>query len=150
MATQWLTVHDRLLTLLPTLQGWGGVTVFSGRAVTGDAPTAYVTVGYAQLEDSGGEFSHEPHSAGWGTNEAGSVRCELVCESGDPADIATLRTRAFDLIDALEVEIRRDQTLGVLRPGSTTRLVVDVVPVQDSTGAQQRLAFSVEYLTVTD
>lgn len=126
------------------------MTTFAGRAVTGDAPTDYVTVGYAQLEDSGGDFSHEPHSGGWGTNETGSVRCELVCQSGDPSDMTRLRNKAFGLIDELEAEIRRDQTLGVLRQGSTSRLVVDVIPVQDSTGAQQRLAFSLEYLTVTD
>lgn len=150
MATKWLTVHDRLTQLLPTLPGWAGVEVFVGRAVTGDAPTDYVTVGYAQLEDSGGDFSHEPHSGGWGTNEVGSVRCELVCSSGDPTDMDTLRVRAFTLIDELEAEIRRDQTLGVLRPGSTSRLVVDVVPSQTTAGAQHRLAFTLEYLTVTD
>lgn len=147
MATRWLTVHDRLIETLKTL--WWDVAVFEGRAVTGDAPTDYATVGYVPLEDSGGDFSHSPHSDGWGTRETGSVRGELVVQSGD-ADLRPLRVRAFGLVDQLEAEIRRDQTLGVLPAGSTTRLTVDVLPSQTTAGAAQRLTFSLEYETTTD
>jgi hypothetical protein len=148
VATLWPTVHDRLVTLLPTLPGWYGVDVFDGPTVTGDAPTDYASVGYVQLEGSAGSYEFERHSDGWGTTELGAVRCEVVTAAGD-TDIVGARARAFALIDALEASIRADQTLGVLPTASTCRLVVDVLPAQTTAGAVQRLAFTVEYTATT-
>lgn len=149
MATQWPIVHARLTQILPTLTGWDGVEVFDGPAVTGDAPTSYVTVGYAQDEDSAGSFTKERAPLIDGLDEeTGAVRCELVVWSGD-ADLGPVRAHAFDLIDALDAVVSADQTLGVLMPSSTARVVVDVLPVQNQSGVVQRLPFSVEYLART-
>lgn len=148
MASQWPVVHARLVALLPSLPGWSGVKVFDGPSVSGGAPTSFVTVGFAELEESAGTFSTERAGNGFQVIETGSVRCELVSYSG-ATGLAPVRAKAFALLDALEQEIRRDQTLGVLPPASTTSLVVDVLPAQSTAGAAQRLAFSVEYLTTT-
>lgn len=148
MGTQWPVVHARLVALLPSLTGWSGVPVYDGPPVTGDAPTDYCTVGFALNEDSAGNFEHERSGNGFQVQESGGVRCELVVTTGD-TDLPTVRARAFTLMDAVEETIRADQTLGVLSPASTTALTVDVVPAQSTSGAQQRLVFTVGYFTVT-
>lgn len=146
MATRWPAVRARLVELLPTLPGWADVSVYDGPTVTGEAPEEYATVGYVADEDAAGSFEHERAGDGFRVEERGFVRCELVVLTGS-ADLPTVRDRAFALIDALEQEIRRDRTLGVLSAEGTARLVVDVVPVQNSAGAAQRLVFSLDYFT---
>jgi hypothetical protein len=148
VATQWPVVHARLVALLPTLAGWESVRVFDGPPVTGETPDAYVTVGYALGEDTAGTFSHERAGNGFQVEETGEVRCELVAVTG-ATDLASVRTRAFALIDAFEETIRADQRLGVLTAGSTSSLVVDVLPAQTTAGAQQRLPFSLNYFVRT-
>lgn len=144
--SSWRTVHARLVELLPTLPGWSGVPVFDGPPVTGEVPQAYCTVGFAFEEDSAGSFEHERAGNGFQLEETGGVRCELVATVGE-TDLARVRALAFDLLDEVEKTIRADQTLGVLPPASTTNLAVDVVPAQTTTGAQQRLPFTVGYFT---
>lgn len=148
MATQWPVVHARLVALLPTLPGWSDVQVFDGPPITGDSPTDYVTVGYAVDEGSAGSFSHERSGGGYQVEETGTVRCELVSLGGE-TDLLEVRASAFALMDALEVAIRTDQTLGVMPQGSTSALDVDVVPSQTNRGAQQRLPFTVRYFVRT-
>lgn len=148
MASQWPVVHGRLVALLPTLPGWSGVPVYDGPPVTGDAPMRYVTVGFVNDEVSAGSFAHERAGNGFQVQETGNVRCELVTAIGT-ADLPEMRAAAFALLDALEVAIRADQTLGVLPAASTTSLEVDVIPTQSTSGAVQRLVFSVNYFTVT-
>lgn len=149
MATQWPVVHARLVDLLSNLGSpWSGVSVFDGPPVTARVPDAFCTVGFVSDEEAGGAFTHDRAGNGFQLEETGHVRCELVTQSG-PTNLATVRARAFELIDALEAEIRRDQTLGVLPQGSTTNLAVDVLPVQTTNGAMQRLTFSLNYFTRT-
>lgn len=148
MATQWPLIHARLVELLPTLAGWEDVPAFDGPPITGDTPRDYVTVGYVIAEDSAGTFSHIRSGGGYQVEETGGIRCELVSTVGE-TDLATVRARAFALLDALEQEIRRDQTLGVLSTEGTSALDVDVVPVQTTSGAQQRLVFTIQYFTRT-
>lgn len=148
MAAQWPVLYARLLELLPSLPSWGDVPVFDGPPVTGATPEAWATVGFAQLEDSAGTYLTDRSSIDGLIDETGSIRCELVARTG-VVDIASVRARVFALLDELGAAMRADQTLGVLSPGSTTRLEVDVIPIQDSTGAVQRVAFNVSYLTST-
>lgn len=146
MGARWLTVHARLVELLPTLPGWSGIPTFPGPTVTASNPRTYVTVGYAQLEESAGTYTREPGTGDLGV-EIGSVRCELVSAHGS-ADLKVPQARAFALLDSLEDYLRADPTLGgTLMAGTTTVLTVDVLPAQTTEGAEQRLAFSVDYAT---
>lgn len=148
MAAAWPRVVDRLVAALPTLPGWSGVTVHNGPPVTADTPADYVTVGYVLGEDFAGSYEQTRNDeGGWSgaLTETGTVRCELVCWTGD-TDLAVLRTRAFTLVDAWEAWVSGDETLGVLPRSSVASLAVDVQPVQDASGAAQRLAVTLSYL----
>ena len=148
MAAQWPRVQAALASLLPGLPGWPS-QVYDGPPVTGEAPLAYATVGYAFPEDSGGSYETETAGNGFQVVERGFIRCEVVAATGD-ADLPAVRARAFALMDSLDQSIRDDRTLGgVLSPDSTCTLSVDVVPVQSDRGAVQRIPFSLNYQTRT-
>jgi len=148
MAAQWPLIHARLVAVLPTLSGWP-TQVYDGPPVTGDNPTRYATVGYVFGEDGGGSFSTDTDGNGFQIVETGSVRGEIVATTG-AADLVTVRSQAFAMVDALEAYIRGDRTLGgVLSAQGTAVLQVDVLPTQTTQGATQRLPFTVEYTTVT-
>jgi hypothetical protein len=152
MSAAWPLVKRRLVVLLPTLPGWAGATVYDGPPVTGDAPTVYCTVGYVEGEDFGGSYEQTRNGEGaWqgALQESGTVRCELVLWSGDPADLPALEARAFALVDAWEASVSRDERLGVLGPSSTSSLAVDVQPVQNTGGAAQRLTVTLTYLSLS-
>lgn len=147
MASQWPLVHARLVALLPTLNGWPA-EVYDGPPVTGDNPGRYATVGYVFGEDGGGSFTTDTTNS-YQIVETGTVRGEIVTTTG-AADLATVRSQAFAMVDALEASIRADRTLGgVLSPQGTAVLRVDVLPTQTTQGATQRLPFSLDYTTVT-
>ncbi len=149
MSAAWPLVKRRLVALLPTLPGWGGVVVYSGPPVTAAAPAAYCTVGYVEGEDFGGTYEQTRNGTGWAgaLEETGTVRSEVVLLSGDSADLPALETRAFALVDAWEAEVSRDERLGVLPASSTSSLSVDVQPVQNQGGAAQRLAVTLTYFS---
>ena len=144
--TAWPQVVDRLVTLLPTLPGWLGVTVYDGPPVTQDAPANYVTVGYVVGEDMAGDYE-QTDTAGDLTEESGTVRSEIVCTTGN-VDLPSVRARAFQLADAWRAEIRRDGTLGgVLTLGGSSSLAVDVQPAQTTAGSVQRLTVTLSYMS---
>lgn len=148
MATQWPLVVNKLVTLLPTLSGWTNVTVYDGAPVTGDIPVDYATVGYV-ADDQAGTYNliQDPDGVQW--QEAGTVRSQLTCVTGD-ADLSTMRTRTFALVDALETYVRNNRTLGnTLSPEGTTELTVEVLSIQSGTGAGQTVIFTLQYFTVT-
>ncbi len=150
MPAAWPLVKRRLVVLLPTLPGWAGVVIYSGPPVTADAPTAYCTVGYVDDDEIGGSYEQTRNGdGGWAgaLQETGTVRSELVLWSGDANDLPALESRAFDLVDAWEAEVSRDERLGVLAPSSTSSLSVDVQPVQNAGGAAQRLAVTLSYFS---
>lgn len=144
MSAAWPVVLNRLLVLLPTLPGWSDVEVFDGQPVTGDAPTSFVTVGFVEGEDYGGNYDRVRGAADL-LEENGAIRSEIVCWSGD-VDLPTVRAKAFALADAWEATVAADQTLGVLPPSSTSSLAVDVAPKQTA-GSQQRLVVTLTYFT---
>jgi hypothetical protein len=148
VSAAWPLVKRRLVELLPTLDGWDGVEVYDGPPVTSDAPTDYVTVGYVLDEDFGGSYEQTRNGdGGWSgaLDETGTLRSEIVCTSGDP-DIADVEARAFALVDTWEAEVSRDETLGVLGASSTSSLAVDVQPINQTSGAVQRLTVTLTYL----
>lgn len=140
----WPLVRNRLVEILPTLPGWSGVTVMHGQQVSGDAPSDFVTVGYVPGEDFAGSYE-QSRPAGWGIEENGTVRSQVVSASGS-TDIAAREARAYELVDAWEAWLSVDPTMGVLMQGSTASLSVDVEPVQNSAGAAARLIVTVTYL----
>ena len=149
MAAAWPLVVDRLVSLLPSLPGWSGVTVFDGPPVTGDAPADYVTVGFVVGEDFGGSYEQTRNGeGGWqgALEETGTVRCEVVCTTGDEDSLPAMRARAFELVDAWDASVADDETLGVLPASSISSLTVDVQPVQNTSGAAQRLTVTLSYL----
>lgn len=147
MAAQWPTVHAALVALLPTLTPAPQVT-YDGPPVTGDAPLTYATVGYVFGEDSGGDWRTDTTNS-MQIEEAGSVRGEIVAATGS-ADIATVRAQAFAIASAFEAAVRADRRLGgALSAQGTATLRFDVVPAQTTSGAAQRLPFSLDYTTVT-
>lgn len=148
MGTRWEDVHDALAALASGLPGWSGVKVYAGPQVTGEAPADYLTVGYVMDEVGSGSFTHERFAgSGFDVEETGTVRCELVVTSGGTG-ITALRRRAFTLLEALDEAVRDDQSLGgVLSPGSTATVTVDVISTQTQAGAGVRTPFSVDYFT---
>ena len=152
MATQWPLLTARLVALLPTLSGWSAVQVFDGPPVTSEIPTSYCTVGYVD-DDNVGSYADDLSQVGnIFTAETGEVRCRLVVVTGDidsdadgKSDLATIRTAAFTLIDALRASLRTDPRVGVLPAGSTTSLTVDVGAAQNERGSGQRLDFTLSY-----
>jgi len=144
MSSAWPTVVARLVSHLPTLPGWSDVRVFDGPPVTQEAPAGYVTVGFVLGEDFGGSLEQSTPEA-WPWEEAGTIRSEVVCTTGD-VNISVVRAQAFALFDAWQDWVVGDHTLGVMSPSSTASLAVDVQPVQNTAGAAQRLTVTLTYL----
>ncbi len=149
MAAAWPLLLDRLIVLLPTLPGWGGVVVYDGEPVTSEYPPEYVTVGFVPGEDFGGSYEQTRNGTGWqgALEETGTIRSELVVWSGDSDQLPAHRARAFALVDAWEAEVSRDERLGVLAPSSTSSLAVDVQPAQTEDGSAQRLIVTLTYFS---
>lgn len=123
------------------------MSIYDGPPVTGDAPEKYMTVGYVVGEDFAGSYEQTRNGDFQGLlEESGTVRSELVCLTGD-VDLVSMRAQAFALVDALEAEVSRDETLGVLSPATSSSLAVDVQPLQTTNGAEIRLVVTLSYLT---
>jgi hypothetical protein len=75
-------VIDRLVSLLPTLPGWSGVTVFDGPQVTAAAPRG---VRHSRICRRRGLRRHvrAGRRARRLLEESGTVRSEIVCQTGD-------------------------------------------------------------------
>ena len=140
--TAWPVVVNRLVALLPTLTGWSAIDVHDGPPVSLDN-LSYCVVGST---DNGPSGSYRPTRGGdgWTVEESGSVSCRLVIEASEE-DIAASRATAALLMDALSASILTDQTLGVLRAGSTTELNVSISALQNQQGSAQTLDFTVNY-----
>ena len=150
MSAAWPSVKARLVELLPQLlpvvPGWAEGAVYNGPPVTRDAVPSYVTVGFVVGEDFGGSYEQTRNGEGWqgALEEAGTIRCEVVCSTGD-VDLPTVEARAFAFVDAFDALIAADETLGVLPPSSSASLAVDVQPAQTDKGAVQRLTVTLSY-----
>ena len=134
-------VIDRLVVLLPSLPGWFATT-YDGEPVTADAPLDYVTVGFVDDEDFGGTLEPVP-GPGDLYEETGTVRSEIVCQTGD-VDMPAVRARAFTLFNLWLAEVRRDGTLG-LPSVAASFLSGDLQPVQNTNGSAVRLAVTLTY-----
>lgn len=143
MAAMWPVVQARLVTLIPTIGAFSGVTVYDGPPAA-DSAQSWISVGHVSSDTGAGTFEQRVGNVDALREEDGTVLCEVVVWSGDD-DLPARRTAAFVLTDALDATIRADQTLGVLRQGSTVTLSADVVSARDPSGSTQRLLLSVNY-----
>lgn len=141
--TYWPTLKNRLVALLPTLDGWAGTVVYNGPPVTAAVPTSYATVGFVVGEDFAGS-AEQVTGIGDIDSEAGTIRSEIVCTTG-AVDLPSMEAAAFALFDSWNAAVRADRTLGVLPKGSTCSLAVDVDPRQSGDGASQRLTVTLTY-----
>lgn len=144
MAVAWPTVRARLATALPAVVG-SSVTVYDGPVVTKDSPPAYLTVAHQPSVDdpsAGGYEQTQTGPGGFASEESGTVLLELAAVTGDSSvpDV-------FTTADAVHAWVQADQTLGVLTPGSTASLAVDVLQAQNTAGAVQRLLLTLSYFT---
>lgn len=144
----WPVVQQRLVALLPTLTGFTGVKIHDAVVLEDADAKSFVIVGGTTPEDGGrveaGAWQFETITHSNARAERGTVVCEFAVWGGDET-LPAYRATAFDLVDELDAAIRADQTLGVLPVPSTTDLSADVVSVQDSNQAEQRLIVSVSY-----
>lgn len=143
MAVAWPTVRARLAAALPGVVG-AGVTVYDGPVVTGDSPAAYLTVAHqpsTEDETAGGYEQTQDGYGGFAGEERGTVLMELGAVTGD-----SVVPSVFTAADLISAWVQADQTLGVLAPGSTASLEVDVLQ-QNAAGAVQRLLLTLSYFT---
>lgn len=144
MAVAWPTVRARLATALPAVVG-SSVTVYDGPVVTGDNPPSYLTVAHQPSVEDETAGSYEQTQTGPGgylSEETGTVLLEVGAITGD-SEVPD----AFTTADAIHSWVQADQTLGVLSPGSTSSLAVEVLQAQTTAGAVQRLLLTLTYFT---
>lgn len=149
MAVQWPLLVSRLLVLLPTLDGWGQVSVFDGAAFDSSRPV-FCTVAHSDdgQVTTAGSFATAQSDDGFQYSETGNVACQLTF-TDDRATVAALRAKVFGLLDPLDAAIRADRRLGVLSADGYTQLDVNVTSTQLVEGAGLTLPFSINYFTVT-
>jgi hypothetical protein len=128
--TVWPQVCNYLVAAIPDL--WPAVKVFDGAPVTGDNPDDYVTVGHV-TDDTAGTWQQAAGDDGTWVHEVGTVRAELVVQTGDDDALPIVRARASGYIDILDAQVRADQTLGgILSTNATVLLGADVQGVKSN------------------
>lgn len=145
MAVAWDKVRAALAVGLKGPLEASGVVVYDGPVVTGQAPTAYLTVAHAPtaIEDTSGTFEQDVGPDGFSVTERGGVVCELAGVTG-----STKVPSVFASFDVIAEFIQSDQTLGgVLTHGSTVTALANVVESQTTSGAVQRLLITISYFT---
>jgi hypothetical protein len=144
MTVAWPLIRARLAVALPAVVG-PDVTVYDGPVVTGDTPAAYLTVAHQpSIEDeTAGTFEQaQTGVGGYLAEESGTVLMELAAVTGN-----STVPDVFATATAVSAWMQADQTLGVLTPGSTSSLTVEVLQDQNNAGAVQRLLLTLSYFT---
>lgn len=145
MAVAWPLVRAALVARLSPLVAPSGVRVYDGPIVSGDGPSAYLTIAHAPStpDDTGGTFEQENGPDGYSATERGGVLMELGAVTGS-ARVPSV----FATFDAIASHLQSDMTLGgILAAGSTVTASATVVEAQTQSGAVQRLVITVQYLT---
>lgn len=97
---------DALLALWRSAPGLAGVQILDGPPVGDQADADYLSVGWSPTSDLAVEFAQDFNAAGARTrDEEFSIQCYLDTWTGD-TDVATRRTRAFELLAVCEETIR--------------------------------------------
>jgi hypothetical protein len=147
MPIAWPHVVQYLADTLPTLPGWEGVYVSDGPMNTRADPVDTAMVGHV-VDDTAGSFTQE-HLDDFSVAETGSVRVALTCKTGADS-LPLMRIRVFELLNALDIHLRGDQTLGdVLSPNGTVLLASENVQSVVGSGVAQTVIADVAYTTQT-
>lgn len=147
MAVLWPAVYAWELAALPTLPGWSDVAVYDGPPVTGDDPEWYVTVGWVN-DPEAGTWQRQRAPSGMEMLEEGDIRSTLTCQTGD-VDLASMRTKAFDLINEFAATVEVDRSLGgILPPQSEVSVAATVQSIQNPQGSAQSVTFALHYYAV--
>lgn len=143
-AVAWPSVRSALVTglkgALPST-----VTVYDGPVVTGDRPSAYLTLAYRPSVDdpSAGDFTQGIGPDGYSAVEAGTVLAELAGVTG-----STTVPDVFATFDTIAGYVQAHQTLdGTLTPDAVLTVSADVEQSQTTAGAVQRLLLTFTYTT---
>jgi hypothetical protein len=152
MSTAWPQVVSWLNTTLPALFG---VTGFDGPPNTGDSPVDYVTVGWTNSGETGGEFSSVESLDGLGVEEQGHVLFDVACQSANDATpaqaLSEVRGRGFGYLDQLRTVMWADPTLGGILSANATVSLTNVIVqnISNQAGTAVALVVTFEYTTVT-
>jgi predicted deacylase len=138
---------------LPTLPGWvasgnrPAVAVYEGAALRRDAIREWCTVGFVAGQADPALSFEAIATAQNTTREAGSIVCQLVTAADD---VATARTRVFELLAPWLGWITLDRTLGgKLTAGSEIHLAVDVALATTRAGATANALVTITYTALT-
>lgn len=144
MSVAWRAVKDRLVAALPAVIGTS-VKLYDGPVVTGETPSAYLTIGTSPgVDDRGaGTFTQTVGPDGFDGTETGTVVAELAAVTG-----STAIPDVFTTFAAITSWVQADMTLGgVLSADAVVGVTVTVVQAQTRSGAVQRLALTFDYTT---
>lgn len=140
----WPLVKAHLADVLPGIVG-SSVTVYDGPVVTGQAPSAYLTIGDQPSSPSpgAGSFQQDVAPDGFSAVETGSVLCEMGAVTG-----STSMPSIWETCSAITAYLQANRTLGgVLYAAGTVDFSGEPEAEQTTSGAVQRLLFSVNYQT---
>lgn len=140
----WPRVVTALVDGLSPLVG-PDVKVYNGNTLEGDAPLAYITVGWqpATDEQAAGDFTQTVGVDGFAAAESGTVLLEMAAVTGD-----TVVPDVFALASTVTAWVQANQTLGgALSVNGTAVLSASVVEPQNHSGSAQRLLATLTYTT---
>ncbi len=147
MGIAWPLVRARLAAALPAVVG-PDVVVYDGPVVTGDVPSAWLSIAHSPSSDyaadgSAGTWAQQVGPDGWSATESGDVIAELASVTGESTIPDVWSTAAL-----IVSWVQSDMTLGgVLSPGSTCVVSARVAQEQTDSGGMARLALSFDYFT---
>jgi hypothetical protein len=129
------------------------VTVTQGRLTLPVATAQYCTVAFVESDEfRAGSYRQTRDPDGTSYQETGNVLCQINTSTADTSASAvpTQQDALFVLLDALEVSVRTDRTLGgVLSPDSNLDLLVEVLSGLTGNGTAESAVLTLNYYTVT-
>lgn len=143
-------VIDALVALFRAAPALAGVKVVDGPSVTGSPLPEAVYVGYDGDPDNDGQavdFAQEWASIGQrAKNETFTVTCAVGVWRGSTG-VRPARTRAFEVLAAVEGALRADPSLGLPPPSTVAFASGSMAQVQGTSGMGVRIAFQIAVQT---
>lgn len=113
VTTAFPTLIDRIVTRLQAASSLSGVRIFDGAEVDFSYPKDAVAIGHdgsiGESDIQAGSINDDPLNFGDDHLESGVINCSLWAQDGS-TDLKVRRTRAFQLLSAVDTAIRTDAT----------------------------------------